>query len=418
MDIDPNLLKQIESIAKELKEKPPANYIRVGTDYFKIIEKPDRFGIVRKELKKWSIEAIRIDEGRKYPKKIPKYDDFIIEPNNNGESPIIGNCYNMHHPFAHKPKPGEWKWTFTMLKQIFGTQFKAGMIYLQVLYLYPKQALPVLVLVSKERQTGKSTFLDWLNLIFGANVAMIDPDVIGGNFNGEYAAANIIAIDETILDKQIAVEKIKALATKKFISVNIKNVQQFKLPFFGKIIMASNNEDKFMRIDDEEIRFWIRKLGTPKINNHSILNDMIDEIPAFLHYLTTMPIPDFSKSRMVLTSDQIKNQWLEDVKKESRSWLHKELMILFKEYLEESGKPYFYMTATQIKNEWFANNNQVLRAYIFQVLRKEMNLISQPYARYPEQLCYKDMSIRGAPFMIGPIQLGIEVECHESQDDF
>ena len=56
-------------------------------------------------------------------------------------------------------------------------------------------------------------------MLFGSNMVLIEPDVIGGNFNGEYAKANIIGIDETILDKQIAVEKIKSLATKKFISV-------------------------------------------------------------------------------------------------------------------------------------------------------------------------------------------------------
>ena len=34
-----------------------------------------------------------------------------------------------------------------------------GLIYLLVLYKYPMQALPVLALVSKERQTGKSTYV-------------------------------------------------------------------------------------------------------------------------------------------------------------------------------------------------------------------------------------------------------------------
>ena len=361
---------------------PEPKYIRVGIDYFKIIDKPDRFGITRKELKKWSVQEIRLDEGQKFLYTIPKYDDFIIEPNNNGTSPIIGNCYNMHKSFSHNPRKGKWKWTFTMLKQIFGTQFKAGMIYLQVLYLYPKQALPVLVLVSKERQTGKSTFLDWLNLIFGANVAMIDPDVIGGSFNGEYAAANIIAIDETILDKQIAVEKIKALATKKFISVNIKNVQQFKLPFFGKIIMASNNEDKFMRIDDEEIRFWIRKLGTPTITNHNILNDMINEIPAFLHYLTTMPEPDFTKSRMVLTSNQIKNEWLDQVKKESKSGLYKELMILITAWFDNNNETALNATPTDLKEEWFRNDHNISRSYIIRVLKNEFGMVASDPRKY------------------------------------
>jgi len=402
MELDPKLLAQIEAIAKEAKQKKPANYIRVGVDYFKLIRKPDRFKIDRIELKKWSIEAIKLDEGRKYPKKILKYDDFIIVPNNNGASKIVNNCYNMYHDFPHTPKQGSWPWTFILLKQIFGTQFKTGMQYLKVMFENPERILPILVIVSEQRQTGKSTFLDWLNMLFGANMVMIEPDVVGSTFNGEYATANIIGIDETILDKQIAVEKIKSLATKKFISVNIKNVQQFKVPFFGKIILASNNEDKFMRIEDAEIRFWIRKLGTPRIENHNILNDMVSEIPGFLHYLANMPEIDFTRSRMVFTTEQIKNKWLEDVKKESRSWLHKELIELFDAYFEENDKPYIYARPKDMKDFWFAHNNQVQINYIRHVLKKEMQLSTSIRGRYNASLCLRDTEINGHPFMIEP----------------
>ncbi len=372
-------------------------YIRVGTDYFKLIQKPDRFAIMRNELKKWTKEAIRLDHGQQILYQIPSYDDFVILPNNNGIDPVVGQCYNMYRRFPHKSKEGDWPWTFIMLKHLFGTQFKSGMIYLKVLYEFPKQALPILVLVSEERQTGKSTFLDWLNMLFGDNVAMIEPDVIGSQFNGEYATSNIIAIDETILEKQIAVEKIKSLATKKFISVNIKNVQQFKLPFFGKIILASNNEDKFMRIENKEIRFWIRKLGTPKIENHQILNDMVSEIPAFLYYLESMPKPDFSKSRMVLTEKQIRNKWLDAVKAESKSSLYKELFELFTDYFNNHLGDELLLTPRDIKNEWFHHNHQITINYIRRVIKTEFNLeASEKTKRY--KVFGNPMESVGRPF--------------------
>lgn len=346
-------------------------YIRVGTDYFKKIDKPDRFGIKRIELKRWTKDTILFDKGKEYLYTIPKYDDFIIEPNNNGNTSIIHNCYNMYSDFPHKPEKGDWRWTFILLRHVFGSQFKSGMIYLKVMYEHPKQPLPILVLVSKIRQTGKSTFLDWLNMLFGSNMVMIEPDVIGSTFNGEYATSNIIAIDETILDKQIAVEKIKSLATKKFISVNIKQVAQFKLPFFGKIIMASNNEDKFMKIDEDEIRFWVRKIEMPKTENHNILNDMIEEIPAFLHYLTTMPAIDFTKSRMVLTTEQIKNEYLDAVKEESKSGLYKELIELLTEYFDNNEYTDLFVTPAEIKQRWFSHNNNFSISYIRRVLKTE-----------------------------------------------
>lgn len=362
-------------------EQPKQEYIRVGTDYFKIIYKPDRFEITRTELKKWSKEAIILDHhtgsDKTFIHDVPKYDDFIIVPNNNGAPKKIHGCYNMYHDFAHKPKPGQFKWTTILLKQIFGEQFKMGMQYLKVLYENPQQPLPVFAMVSEERQTGKSTFLDWLNMVFGANMAMIEPDVIGSNFNGEYATSNIIAIDETILDKQIAVEKIKSLATKKFISVNIKNVAHFKLPFFGKIIMASNSEAKFMRVDSKEIRFWVRKIGPLRVVNHNILNDMINEIPAFLNYLTTMNKLDFSLSRMVFTADQLKNDTLDAVKNESRSGLHKELEIKIIDWFNNNDHDEFEATATDIKNRWFARENNISTHYITSVLRHELMVPEQ-----------------------------------------
>jgi hypothetical protein len=279
----------------------------------------------------------------------------------------------MYNQFQHKAVEGKWPWTFIMMKQIFGTQFKIGMQYLKVLYENPTQALPILVLVSVERGTGKSTFLDWLNMVFGANMTMIEPDVIGSTFNAEYATSNIIGVDETILDKQVAVEKIKSLATKKFISVNMKNVSQFKLPFFGKIIMASNNEDKFMKVDDKEIRFWVRKIGGLRVENHNILNDMVDEIPAFLHYISNMPKIDFSHSRMVFTPEQIKNEYLEAVKDESRSGLHKELIELFTEFFMNNQINECFCTPGDIKQKFFVTNNNIDRTYIRRVIKIGFN---------------------------------------------
>jgi len=189
-----------------------------------------------------------------------------------------------------------------------------------------------------------------------------------------HSIVNIIAVDETILDKQIAVEKIKSLATKKFISVNMKNVSQFKLPFFGKIILASNNEDKFMRIDSEEIRFWVRKIGIPKIENHNILNDMVSEIPAFLYHLTKLPAVDFTHSRMVLTESELANDTLEAVKQESRSGLYKELMELVTDWFDNNNQDELEFIPQDIKQRWFKSDNSIPINYIRRVIKVEFEL--------------------------------------------
>jgi hypothetical protein len=352
--------------------KPENRYIRVGIDYFKVIEKEDRYGIIRTELKKWSKDEIKLDHGNDMLKVISKFDDFVLIPNNKEFSQTNGEFYNLYAPFQHRPEPGEWKWTKILLEHIFGEQYEIGIKYMQVLYLFPKQALPVLVLVSKERQTGKSTFIDWLLMIFGANMSLIFPTDLSRSFNGSYSRSNIIAIEETVVDQSHVVEKIKALSTQKTINANLKNVNDFQLPFFGKIILASNNERKFMKVDTEEIRFFIRKINTPSITNHNILNDMISEIPAFLNFLDTLPEPDFRKSRMVFTPDELMNDSLKSVKNESHTWLYKELVGI----LEDQFNNYFIgevmkCTPKEIKDCFFSHNSNVSSSFIRDVLVDE-----------------------------------------------
>ena len=351
-------------------------YIRIGVDYFKIIKKTDRFGITRSELKTWRLETLKQDHGKSILDDIPKFDDFTILPDNLNYSPIVNNCYNLYRPFPHQPAPGTWDWTEVLIRHIFGEQYELGIRYLQILYLHPERLMPILVMVSRERQTGKTTFLNWLNMVFGDNMANITPDDLINGFNSTYASSNIIAVEETLIEKAITVEKIKALATQKFISVNQKFVTQYRMPFFGKIILTSNNEDKFARIDEEEIRFFIRKVKIPTIENHNIEADMIKEIPAFLHFLTTLPPVNFSHDRSGFTPAELSNDSLLDVKKESKSGLHRSISVLFEDlFLNElAGVDEFYADFKSIKQKFFEHDSRIDLAYIRNVIKNEFNL--------------------------------------------
>jgi len=380
--------------------KNECKYIRVGVDYFKVLQKQDRYGIERTELKKWKKEEITQDYGKQILFGIDKYDDFVMIPDNLIHTSISGNYYNLYAPFTHNPTPGPWKWTRILLEHIFDEQFEVGLKYLQVLYLHPKQALPVLALVSKDRQTGKSTFIDWLMTIFGANMVIISPDDLSRQFNGSYSRANIIAIEETLIRKDQIVEKVKSLSTQKTINANLKNVNDFQIPFFGKIILASNNERKFMKIDSEEIRFFVRKLPAPKITNHNILNDMINEIPAFLHHLKSLPEIDFSKSRMVFSPEEIKNDYLDHVKDESHTWLYKELHAIFEDVFNNNfSGPVMKATPKEIKESYFNFNSQVTSSFIKDVLIEEFKFI-----KTDKNVSYKSLSAEGfksgQPFFI------------------
>jgi len=379
---------------------PEAQYVRVGVDYFKVLYKQDRYGIERKELKRWKKDEIVMDHGRNILYSIPKYDDFIMIPNNKQYVADENGYYNLYGEFIHKPKQGEWKWTKVMLDHVFGDQIEIGMKYLQTLYLHPKQALPVLVLVSKERQTGKSTFIDWLMTIFGSNMVVISPSDLNREFNGSYSRANIIAIEETLIEKNQVVEKVKALSTQKYINANLKNVNDFQIPFFGKIIMASNNERKFMKIENEEIRFFVRKLQYPTHENHNILNDMIVEIPAFLNHLESLPEIDFTRSRMVFTAKELENDCLSEVKNESHTWMYKELFAIFEEYFSNNFTgEVMKATPKELKEKFFSHNSQVNTSFIRDVLIDEFK-----FKKEEKNISYKvldgDFFKVGQPFNI------------------
>lgn len=360
-----------------------SNYMRVGTKYFKRIKKHDRYGVNRTILKYWERVTIVDDHGKDYLDKVEKYVDFTIVPDNKSWEREHNNCYNLYNKFDHKPcKPEDYKgeddfkWTKNLLEHIFGEQYEMGLNYIKTLYDLPKQALPILVLISEERQTGKTTYVNYMNILFGANTVIINPQDIGNSFNGAYAEKNIIMIEESHFDSRQSLEKIKNLSTQKEILVNSKFIQQYSIPFFGKIIITSNDENKFSKVDDPEIRYWVRKIPTLKGKaNHQILDVLTDEIPYFLHFLNSIESIDVTKSRMVFTEDELKTDALADVKKESRESLHKDIEIYLDQHcLENDDVPILYFISTNIKEKWFPHNHRFSTSYINRILKSNMKL--------------------------------------------
>jgi hypothetical protein len=386
---------------KILKKNIP--YIRVAGDYYKVIEKETRYGTELKKLKTWKKETIIDDHGKEIIKDIPKFNDFTIIPDNLEYQEFHNNNYNLYAPFPHRPssEPGDFPLINSLMDHIFKEQIDKGYIYMQVMYTMPKQILPILVLVSQERHTGKTTFLNLLELIFGDNYVLIKPDDLNNSFNHLYATKNVIAIDETVIEKNSAVEKLKTISTQKSLTVNQKHVSQYSIPFFGKVVMATNKEDEFMRIDSEEIRFWVRKIN--KIENlvTDYENKMVKEVPYFLNYLLSLPEVDTTKSRMVFTYDDIWTDKLEEVKNESRNWLHKDLLEIFKDVFLNCTAKQIYFSPKDIKEAFFKTNHNVNLHFIGKVLTKDMKVEkSEKSIRYVNFFGDTDNTTVGYPFIL------------------
>jgi len=412
------------------------DYVRISTEYYRRIIKSDRYGVKRASQSIWKRQTIVDDYGKDFLSQVEKFKSFTIEPNNKEFKRDHDNCYNLYNEFDHKPMPLKkykgtegWEWTNTLLKHIFGEQYTLGLIYLKVLYENPKQALPILVLISEERQTGKTTFVNFMSLLFGANSVVINPQDISNSFNGSYAEKNIIMIEESHFDSRQALEKIKNLSTQKEILVNSKFVAQYSIPFFGKIIITSNDENKFSKVDDPEIRYWVRKIPTLEGRaNHEILTDLKNEIPAFLCFLENMATIETepnnllksdgtvltSRSRMVFTKEELETDALTFVKKESRESLHKDLEI----YLDNHGQQnvsveIFYFISINIKDRFFPHNHRFSTSYINRVLKNNMKLEKADKTMRFIPLQQSDItedSIVGRPYMYKNPYFGVEDE--------
>lgn len=144
-------------------------YIRVGTEYYREVLRPQANGTTCKCLVYWKASIIKTDYGKDYLNDVPKYDCFCTVPSHTNYRKIIGNAYNLYEPITHQPLPGDWSAIDSLLRHIFGEHYEYGLDYIQLLYQMPLQKLPILILVSEQRNTGKTTFLNLLKAIFQDN---------------------------------------------------------------------------------------------------------------------------------------------------------------------------------------------------------------------------------------------------------
>ncbi|MCD7916369.1 MAG: DUF5906 domain-containing protein [Tannerellaceae bacterium] len=270
-------MKEKKDIQKE--------FIRVGTTLYKIVQRPLISGDYVEEKITWSYETLRQDYGKNNLPEIEKYDGFCMIPNHINYKQVHGTYLNQYKPIHHIPSEGEFPYIRLFLEHIFDEQLELGLDYLQILYLYPTQMLPILLLVSNKRGTGKTTFLRFLKMIFGKNATFNTNEDFRSQFNADWASRLLVLVDELLLNKIEDTEKIKNLSTAGDYKVEAKNKDRREIEFFAKFVLCSNNEKNPITIPKEEIRFWVRKIKPITKDNTSLRDQMEKEIPHFLYFL-------------------------------------------------------------------------------------------------------------------------------------
>ncbi|WP_265427054.1 primase-helicase family protein [Chryseobacterium sp. YIM B08800] len=324
-----------------MSKKSP--YLRVGTTYYKNIEKPLISGDTTSVLVRWNRETIINDHGKSFVGDIPKYDGFCCIPEHLDYQQIVKGFYNIYNeiPFAPSCEKEDLKnsisFSLKFVDHIFGEQLEMGLDYLKILLQFPTQILPILCLVSKERSTGKSTFIKWLKEIFGLNMTYIKGDSFGSQFNSDWAAMLVVAIDEVFFDKKEITERLKYLSTTNKDKLEAKGRDREEIDFFAKFILCSNNEENFIQIDENEIRFWILKINPIKTENTEFLSNLIAEIPYFLRFLIDRSFSTEKKTRMWFSADEIRTKALQKLVFKNNNKLESKIIELLYEFFESNN---------------------------------------------------------------------------------
>ena len=311
------------------------NFIRVGTTLYKIVNQPRiNGGFVKKRIV-WNNETLRQDYGKDFIATVPKYDGFCTVPNHVNYQPVVDKFLNLYEPIGHQPKKGEFPYVDSLIRHIFGEQYELGMDYLQLLYLQPVQKLPILLMVSEERNTGKSTFLNFLKAVFQNNVTFNTNEDFRSQFNVDWAGKLLIVVDEVLLNRREDSERLKNLSTTLSYKVEAKGKDRDEISFFAKFVLCSNNELLPVIIDVGETRYWVRKIERLKSDDTDFLQKLKAEIPAFLYFLQHRTLSTQKESRMWFAPQLTFTPALQRIIRSNRNKIELEMSELCLEIMEQ-----------------------------------------------------------------------------------
>lgn len=362
------------------EEQEAMLYIRVGTTYYKLASQPQPDGSTVIKRLKWEKSTIMFDYGKKYLRRIPNYNGFCTVPVHIGYSREVNGFYNVYEPISHTPLEGSWEHIEKLVAHIFGEQYEYGLDYLQLLYMSPRQKLPILLLVSEERNTGKTTFLNFLKAIFEDNATFNTNEDFRSKFNSDWAGKLLVMVDEALLTRREDSERLKNLSTAKTYKAEAKGKDRDEVGFFAKFVMCSNNERTPVLIDSGETRYWVRKIEPLRHDDTNFLSRIIAEIPAFLWHLSHRVLSASNESRMWFDPNKIKTPALLCIIRSNRNRLEMELAELLRDIMIAAGTDNVSFCLNDILCILNYSNVKAERSQIRNIVQESWHLSPAPNA--------------------------------------
>jgi hypothetical protein len=300
---------------------------------------------------------------RKYGTNVKHYVKDLIgyvnEPSNIDYKQIIDDHYNSYKKPPHDPVKGDWSIIKEFLDHVFQDQYKMGIEYFWNLYLHPKQKLPFLGIVSLKKRTGKTTFINFIHLMFGGNAAVITAHDLYTNFNLSYASALVSTSDEhnETKDRKNIAQKLKNLITAENIRVEPKGVNSYTIYNF-----------------EEQLK---------------------KQIPAFLYYLKYEFEARETRGRLYFNPDEFENEASRNIQANSKSTKYLEIQEALIDYFDSCSNCK-EVKATPSQLTIYLQDKKATANYLRKVLKEEFKMKTQNHHRYMD---INQNSSNGTPFV-------------------
>jgi len=376
--------------------------------------------IKKEEFKKMFQHKSKEDLERVFA-DIPHYNRFINRPNhleyiqdievNDPDTGFTLRYYNKYNRLSWKPKEGPIDLSLQFIKHIFGENIKTykgknyinyelGLDFLQLLYLNPKQKLPIIALVSEHGDTGKTLFFEWIGAIFQSNCREITSEQLTAQFSTYYANCLYVYIDETMIEKTATVERIKSLVTGRKIKLEGKFEHADQIDSYLHIGLTSNNVRSFAHIRNEEMRFWVLEVPQIKPENYDpyFREKLFAEIPFLLNFLLTRELTTSKGPRLWFSEQLTDTDALANIKKESRTHAEIVLEMAVKPYIQGCKEIEILLAPKDIQE--LINDNKFSAVQIrAAMLRKniEINKSSNRYTFYEQSFSDMDNEFKLNP---------------------
>lgn len=333
--------------------------------------------IANRKLHKRSMQSFTIWHRKQDLRMVRTYVDFCNEPGYLNYQPVINNYYNSFQLPMWKARDGEWNTIERYLRHISGHQYEMMLDYFQLSLMNPKQKLPILILMSYEKGTGKTIFSDLLRAMFSeSNVAMVTPANFELEWNISWYDKHFVFIDEAekIQKKDIVSAKLKRLAYNKTIEKNKKSHDTVEVPWHGRIVITSNQESGFIDIDVYEDRYWILKVKPyDGMHDGDFVDKMKSEVSHFAYFLQNRTLSTKSEGRGWFNKELLKTEALESIVINSRPQVELDIDRVFTEWFESTDK----LECNFLIDELSARLNKYKEPELKDALHRMFNLKSE-----------------------------------------